>query len=136
MTPSKVLPPGAVLPPLETGDAAEPAPTRSAARKGGRRSRRGSRRHAERWRLVNRFLDDDAGSMSRGAVLVWLALWRDTKADGMACASIGNLAGRIRGSRNTVCRALSSLESRGLVEVVRRGSVNGGATVYRVLEGA
>jgi DNA-binding transcriptional regulator YhcF (GntR family) len=74
--------------------------------------------------------------MSRGAVLVWLALWRDTKADGMACASIGNLAGRIRGSRNTVCRALSSLESRGLVEVVRRGSVNGGATVYRVLEGA
>lgn len=132
MTPSKVLPPGAVLPPLVTPDAGTGAPTRPAGRKGGRTHRRRSRWPTARERLAYAFLDTVLPTVPRAASQVWLCLWRDTKADGMACASIGNLAGRIRASRNTVCDSLKLLESRGHVEVVRRGYVGGGASVYRV----
>lgn len=127
-----VLPAGVCLPPMTAGNVSKGTPTPPLPQKRGRRPRRGSQRHIERWRLVNRFLDDVAGTLPRAAALVWLCLWRDTKADGMACASIGNLARRIRASRNTVCRSLSLLESRGHVAVVRKGYLNGGATVYRV----
>lgn len=129
MTAPNVLPAGVCLPPIPTSKG---APIPPANRKGGRRHRRGSRWPTAKERLAYAFLDDVLGTVPRAASQVWLCLWRDTKADGMACASIGNLARRIRASRNTVCSSLKLLESRRHVEVVRRGYVGGGASVYRV----
>jgi hypothetical protein len=129
MTAPNVLPAGVCLPPIPSGKG---APTPPAARKARKRPRRGSRWPTAKERLAYGFLDDVLGTVPRAASHVWFCLWRDTKADGMACASIGNLARRIRASRNTVCDSLKLLESRGHVEVVRRGYVGGGASVYRV----
>jgi DNA-binding transcriptional ArsR family regulator len=135
VTPSRVLPPGAVLPPLVTPDAGKGAPTRPAGRKGGRRHARASRRHSGRFASLNGFVDAHMGTLPRGAALVWVCLWRDTRADGLARTAVTDLARRVGGDRRTVLRALRLLADRGLLDVVRRGGFGRGVSVYRVKVG-
>ena len=135
MTPSKVLPPGAVLPPLVTPDAGKGAPTRSAGRKGGRTHARRSRKHSGRFAVLNGFVDGVMGTLPRAAALTWVCLWRDTKPDGLARTAVADLARRIGGDRRTVLRALRLLTDRRLLEVVRRGGLGRGVSAYRVKVG-
>jgi DNA-binding transcriptional ArsR family regulator len=132
VTPSKVLPPGAVLPPLVTPDADKGAPTRPAGRKGGKRPLGRKRRLAARFALFNGFVDGVMGTLPRAAALVWVCLWRDTKPDGLARTAVADLARRIGGNRSTVIRALRLLVDRGLLDVVRRGGLGRGVSTYRV----
>lgn len=135
MTPSRVLPAGAVLPPLVTGDAGKGAPTRPAGRKGGRTHARRSRRHSGRFATLNGFVDGIMGTLPRAAALVWVCLWRDTKPDGLARTAVTDLARRIGSDRRSVLRALRLLDDRGLLEVVRRGGLGRGVSAYRVKVG-
>lgn len=135
MTPSKVLPPGAVLPPLLTGDTGKGAPTRPAGGKGGRTHARRSRRHSGRFAVLNGFVDGVMGTLPRAAALTWVCLWRDTKPDGLARTAVTDLARRVGGDRRTVLRALRLLAGRGLLEVVRRGGLGRGVSAYRVKVG-
>ena len=135
MTPSKVLPPGAVLPPLVTPDADKSALTRLASRKGGRTHARRSRKHSGRFAVLNGFVDGVMGTLPRAAALVWVCLWRDTKPDGLARTAVTDLARRIGGDRRTVLRALRLLNDRRLLDTVRRGGLGRGLSVYRVKVG-
>ena len=135
MTPSKVLPPGAVLPPLVTPDAGKGGPTRPAGHKGGRTHARRSRRHSGRFAVLNGFVDARMGTLPRAAALTWVCLWRDTRPDGLARTAVTDLARRIGGDRRTVLRALRLLVDRGLLDVVRRGGLGRGPSAYRVKVG-
>ena len=132
---SRVLPPGAVLPPLVTADAGKGAPTRPAGRKGGRTHARRRQRHYGRFAALNGFVDGVMGTLPRAAALVWVCLWRDTKPDGLARTAVTDLAHRVGGDRRTVLRALRLLTDRGLLEVVRRGGLGRGVSAYRVKVG-
>ena len=132
MKPSKVLPPGAVLPPLVTPDARKRPTTRAAGRKGGRTHARASHGQPGRFAVLNGFVDGVMGTLPRSAALVWVALWRDTKPDGLARTAVADLARRVGGDRSTVIRALRLLVERGRLEVVRRGGLGRGVSTYRV----
>lgn len=135
MAPSKVLPPGAVLPPLVTPGAREGAYTRPTCRKGGRTHARRSRPRSGRFHTLNGFVDGVMGTLPRAAALTWVCLWRDTKPDGLARTAVADLARRVGGDRRTVLRALRLLDERGLLEVVRRGGLGRGMSTYRVKVG-
>jgi DNA-binding transcriptional ArsR family regulator len=135
VTPSKVLPPGAVLPPLVTPDAGVGAPTRPAGRKGGRTHARRSHKQSGRFAVLNGFVDGVMGTLPRAAALTWVCLWRDTKPDGLARTAVTDLARRIGGDRRTVLRALRLLVDRRLLDVVRRGGLGRGPSAYRVKVG-
>lgn len=135
MTPSKVLPPGAVLPPLVTGETGKGVSTRPAGGKGGRTHARRPRKHSGRFAVLNGFVDGIMGTLPRAAALVWVCLWRDTKPDGLARTAVTDLARRIGSDRRSVLRALRLLDDRGLLEVVRRGGLGRGVSAYRVKVG-
>jgi hypothetical protein len=117
-----VLPADAILRPDE-----QPArPTLSAKVKG-----RGGRR--ERFALLNAFTDYALADLTGAEAKTWLILFRDTKAaTGVARTGQADIARRAGLKPRTVRRALASLESRGMVHVVRRGRLNVGPSVYRV----
>jgi hypothetical protein len=132
LTASRVLPPGAVLPPLVTGDVVEGALMSPAGRKGGKTHGRRSGRQYGRYIVLNGFVDGVMGTLPRAAALVWVTLWRDTKPDGLARTAVTDLARRIGGDRSTVIRAVRLLVERGLLDVVRRGGLGRGVSTYRV----
>jgi hypothetical protein len=132
VTPSKVLPPGAVLPPLVTPDTGKGVTTRPAGRKGGRTHARRSQKHSGRFAVLNGFVDGVMGTLPRAAALTWVCLWRDTKPDGLARTAVVDLARRVGGDRSTVIRALRLLVDRGRLDVVRRGGLGRGVSTYRV----
>jgi hypothetical protein len=135
MTPTRVLPPGAVLPPLVTGDAGKGASTRSTGRKPGRTQARRRQRHYGRFAMLNGFVDGVMGTLPRAAALTWLALYRDTKPDGLARTAVTDLARRVGCNRRNAVRALRLLADRGLLEVVRRGGLGRGVSTYRLKVG-
>lgn len=135
MTASRVMPPGHVMPPLETAFASKPASTRPGSRKGRKTHARRSNRHPERFAVLNGFVDGVMGTLPRAAALTWLALYRDTKPDGVARTAVADLARRVGGDRRSVLRALRLLTERGLLKVVRRGGLGRGVSAYRVKVG-
>lgn len=132
MTPSKVLPPGQVLPPLLAGVVGNGALAQPVRRTGGRTHARRRRQHYGRFAVLNGFVDAGMGALPRAAALAWICLWRDTKPDGLARTAVADLARRVGVDRSTVLRALPLLVERGLLEVVRRGGLGRGVSVYRV----
>lgn len=132
---SRVLPPGAVLPPLVTGDADNGVQTRTADRKPGRTHARRRQRHYGRFAVLNGFVDGVMGTLPRAAALVWVCLWRDTKPDGLARTAVADLARRVGCDRRNVLRSLRLLADRGLLDVVRRGGLGRGVSAYRVKVG-
>jgi Winged helix-turn-helix DNA-binding len=97
-------------------------------RQAGRRSGRG-----ERFAVLNAFTDCSLAGLTGGAAKVWLILFRDTKAaTGTARTGQADLARRAGLSERAVRYALTALETKGLVVVVRRGKLSAGPTTYRV----
>jgi hypothetical protein len=96
---------------------------------------RGSRRKtADRFKVLNTFVDFGLVGLKRNELAVWLVLYRDSR-DGIARTGQTDIAKRAGASRRTVVRTLSKLESRGLIQIVRRGGLNRGVSAYRVLPG-
>ncbi|MFM8274523.1 MAG: helix-turn-helix domain-containing protein, partial [Gemmata sp.] len=64
--------------------------------------------------------------------LVWLVLFRDTKGTGTARTAQADIARRAGLDVRTVRRAVASLDTKGLLQTVRRGRLNAGPSTYRV----
>jgi DNA invertase Pin-like site-specific DNA recombinase len=85
-----------------------------------------------RFGVLNTFVDITLRKIDRTAAAVWLILFRDTKPNGLACASHTDLALRAGISVSTVYRALKRLEAWGLIILVRKGRLNVGASIYHL----
>jgi hypothetical protein len=68
----------------------------------------------------------------RAELAVWLALYRDTKRDGTARASLADLARRAGIDRQTASRAVGRLARRKMLQILRPGGLNRGPSTYRV----
>ncbi len=85
-----------------------------------------------RFELLNAFVDTGMADLSRAELAVWLILYRDTKRDGTARASLDDLARRGGMNRQTASRAVGRLARRKMLQVLRRGGLNCGPSTYRV----
>jgi hypothetical protein len=90
------------------------------------------RKAADRFAVLNAFVDFTLAGLTRNEMAVWLMLYRDTKPDGTARTSQADMARRVGTSDRTVRRALDGLKRRGLLKVTYRGGIGRGASVYRV----
>ncbi|MHB1035745.1 MAG: winged helix-turn-helix transcriptional regulator [Pirellulales bacterium] len=90
------------------------------------------RKTADRFAVVNAFVDFSMPGLSRAESLTWLTLWRDTKRDGTAKTSVADLARRIGANPSTVKRAVAALTEAGLLAMVYWGSLRRGPSAYRV----
>jgi hypothetical protein len=116
-----ILPPDAVL----RADDEEAAMPPSAVKP--KRSR------SERFATLNAFTDISLAGLTGAEAKVWLILWRDIKAaTGTARTGQADIARRAGIKPRMVRYALASLERKGMVEVVRRGRLNAGPSIYRV----
>jgi hypothetical protein len=113
---------------LAAAAAADAARSASTAKPKQRRTR------SERFAVLNTFVDfgiADAG-LTPAAALVWLVLFRDTKADGIARTGQADIARRAGLSVRGVKLALKTLKAKEMIQVVRRGQLNTGPSAYRV----
>ena len=85
-----------------------------------------------RFELLNAFVDSVMTDLSRSELAVWLTLYRDTKRDGTARTSLSDVARRGGMDRQTASRAVGRLARRKMLQVLRRGSLNQGPSIYRV----
>jgi hypothetical protein len=90
-----------------------------------------STKSQERFKMLNRFIDDIMGSLSPSQVKVWLCLYRDSR-DGVAKSAQDYIAKRCGLKRPTVSTTITELEQLGLVETIHQGGVNRGFSWYRV----
>lgn len=70
--------------------------------------------------------------LTRAELATWLVLYRDTKPDGTARTSLDCIARRAGIDRQTASRAVGSLSRRKMLQILRRGGLNRGPSVYRV----
>jgi hypothetical protein len=116
------LPPDATLRADDEADGPAPSP------------RAKSRTRSDRFAVLNAFVDFGIANaeLKPAEALVWFMLFRDTKGDGTARTGQADIGRRARLDVRTVRRAVASLKLKGLLEVVRRGQLNAGPSVYRV----
>jgi DNA-binding transcriptional ArsR family regulator len=108
----------------------DPAPKSES--KAAHRQRRGRSPHGVRWRMLNTFIDATLRQLDPVAGLTWLILFRDADAAGLARAGQTDLARRAGVSVRTIYSALGKLKSAGLIEIVHKGRIGAGATLYRI----
>jgi hypothetical protein len=108
-------------------------PTKWDVRKTGKgsRAKRFSGDTRDRFLVLNNFADFTLGPLSRSEIVAWLILYRDTK-NGIARTSQTDIARRGGLSSRSVASAVASLIEKRLVEVVRRGGLRQGPSIYRV----
>jgi hypothetical protein len=127
MNDGPIIPPGVVgLPPME---ADRPRRDKTESRPKGKPNRR---RAANRFGVLNAFLDMTAGALTRAELLTWLILYRDTKPDGTTRTAQADIARRAGIAARSVRRALNRLVAFGLVRIVWQGGFRKGASVYAV----
>ena len=85
-----------------------------------------------RFETLNAFVDSGMADLSQAELVVWLVLYRDTKRDETARASLDDLARRGGMNRQTASRAVGRLARRKMLQVLRRGGLNCGPSTYRV----
>lgn len=124
MTSENILPGCSTLPPMD--DAPRPVGAVEKVSKGASR-----RKAAERFGMLNSFVDFSLADLSRGDVATWLVLYRDAR-DGIARTSQADIARRGGLTDRTVRRAIDRLGAAGLLKVVRRGGLRKGPSSYRV----
>lgn len=81
---------------------------------------------------LNAFVDATMRGLSGTAVKIWLALFRDTKPNGLASSSDKSLAERCGVSTRRIRKVRHELVACGLIRIVRRGRLNRGVSVYQV----
>lgn len=87
----------------------------------------------ERFAVLNAFVDTALAELTGAEAKVWLILFRDTKAaTGTARTGQADIARRAGLKSRMVRYALTALEAKGMIRVVRRGRLNGGPSCYRV----
>lgn len=123
MTEPRILTGCEVLPPME------PLRPRTASNNG---KPKRTKQTAGRFAAINAFADFTLRTLDRTGIAVWLLLWRDTKADGLAKTSQADLARRAGISDRTARRAIDRLQRAGLLSVVHRGGLRRGVSTYRV----
>jgi hypothetical protein len=107
----------------------EPPPDKR-ARKGGKRAGAVKRRFG----LLNAVTDSALPQIpTRAALAAWLILFRHAKPDGIVTASVADLARRAGCNVATLKRGLAKLQAAGLLERVKRGTLAGGPSVWRLL---
>jgi hypothetical protein len=79
-----------------------------------------------RFETLNAFVDFAMADLSRAELAVWLTLFRDPKRDGMARASLDDLARRGGMNRQTASRAVGRLARGKMLQIVRRGGLSCG----------
>lgn len=122
MTTPAILAVGAEPPPLMS------TVSRPAKNNAKKRERRPT---AERFAMLNSFIDFTLGTLRRNEIAVWLVLFRDTR-DGIARTGQADIARRIGASDRTVRRLIDRLSKCGLLDVVYRGGLRRGPSSYRV----
>jgi DNA-binding MarR family transcriptional regulator len=85
-----------------------------------------------RFEMLNAFVDTGMADLSRAELAVWMILYRDTQRNGVARASLDDLARRGGMNRQTASRAVGRLALRRMLQVIRRGGLNSGPSAYRV----
>src|SRR5262245_65741732 len=90
------------------------------------------RRSQLRFEILNAFVDTGMADLSRAELAVWLIVYRDTKRDGTARASLADLARRAGIDRQTASRTVGRLARRKMLQVIRPGGLNRGPSTYRV----
>ena len=87
-----------------------------------------------RFALLNAFIDNVSATLPRSAVVVWLQLYRHAKPEGTVSASVADLARRAGASDRQVQRALALLQEVGMLCRLKRGTLAGGPSVYRLVQ--
>ena len=117
-----ILPPDATFRPDE--EPVRPAPIAKPKRRSGR---------GERFSVLNAFTDCALADLTGAETKVWLILFRDAKAaTGTARTGQADIARRAGLSLRAVKLALRILRAKGMVQVVRRGRLNAGPSVYGI----
>jgi hypothetical protein len=129
MTPPRIIPVGEELPLM---DGPESAPSGNGRqRHQGENQSKGKGKTAERFAVLNNFVDFTLGRLSRAEIAVWFILYRDTR-EGTARTAYDALARRAGCNRRTVGRVVRRLERLGLLKIVHRGGLGRGPSRYRV----
>jgi len=127
-----ILPPDAVLRPDDDEIAATAAARQAARPTPAAKPKRRTR--SERFAVLNTFVDFGVADakLTPAEALVWLVLFRDTKANGLARTGQTDIARRAGLSVRGVKKAIRALTAKGMVHVLNRGRLNVGPSVYRV----
>ena len=127
-----ILPPDAVLRPDDDEIAATAAARQAARPTPAAKPKRRTR--SERFAVLNAFVDFGVADakLTPAEALVWLVLFRDTKANGLARTGQTDIARRAGLSVRGVKKAIRALNAKGMVHVLNRGRLNVGPSVYRV----
>ena len=132
----RIIPPGEVLPPMDVGE----RPKRQSGRVAGDANKPAKRPPGKRGAAARRFallnaVADTALPRFKGRadLAVWLLLFRHAKPDGTATASVADLARQAGCCERTMRRALKRLQAAGLVERIKRGTLAGGPSIWRLL---
>ena len=128
----QTIPVGHEPPPMHRAPPTNGRPARHLGHASVAKGKPARRKTANRFAVLNAFLDFTAGALTRAEVLVWLILFRDTKPDGTARTSQVDLARRAGVNVTTVKRAVAGLRRRRLLTVVFRGSLRRGPSAYRI----
>ena len=90
------------------------------------------RKTADRFAVLNSFIDITMANLTRNEIAVWLVLYRDSR-DEIARTSQVDIARRAGVTDRTVRNVMRKLERRGLLKIVYRGGLNSGPSRYRVI---
>ena len=142
----RIIPVGAEPPPLLTPmNLPNVTPPGRCGRMAGHRAERRARpqdgqarcgsvsRCGSAFALLNAFLDEAVPNLARAELAAWLLLFRHAKPDGVVSASVLDLARRAGCNESTMRRALQRLQAKGLACRIKRGSLAGGPSIWRLL---
>ena len=120
-----------VLPPMRgPEEAARKAKPTQDDVQGGRKAK-DKRRTGQRFASLNTFVDCTLATILRTDALVWMVLFRDARGDTAKTAQ-SHIARRAGLCKRTVGMAIKRLERAGLLDVVHRGGLNRGLSIYRL----
>lgn len=96
-----------------------------------RRKKKDRKPHGGRWEILNHFVDHQMSELTPTQRAVWFCIFRDEK-NGITKTGQSDIARRCSLSRESVNRAISQLEARGLIKTLRQGGMNRGMSWYQI----
>lgn len=128
-----VLAVGAELPSMDAGHAVRRTVDRQTHPRKRKPKRSGGSAVKRRFALLNWFADEGMRALRRRSEIgAWLGLYRHAKPDGTVSASVADLARRAGCSDRAMGDALRRLRQLGYVERIKRGTLAGGPSVWRL----